>query len=837
MKHRHLKKLIAAFIVFFLALVPVMYVNCGNARAKDEQVRYPDGNGEVFFSTDDKKINASMTFGFDGMTKVGRNIRTRTLLENSGDDFSGKLRIIFHMGAMDAAMVQRSFSLASGESKNLEIPFSFDQDEIVWFRAEIVDGGGKTIGGVPIRAQLESDTSQAYIGVLSKDASKLKYFNKNMASKNNREDIGRVFELAADDIPTDARLIDTLDVIVIDNFDTESLSEEQTDCIREWVEGGGTLFLGGGQGAAGTLEVFSKSMLNGVIGRPKNVMTDFGLREENKSASVEMTIADVKIEGAKSVLSDGHRTLASMVGRGDGNIIVSNFSLALGEGIPEAFKSTVVSTMFDNLSGFKKMQLSSGYSSYDNYHATAVQLNEVDALPNAALYAALLVAYALLAGPIAYVLLKKKDKRIMLWIEVPALAVLFSVIIYVIGGGTRVQKPYANYVSTIDVSSADASESGATTVFAIANSLNKPYSVDMGDKFNVAVRPDMEGAYYGSYKDAPNDYAYGVEYGADGAKLIMNKMNVFRSAYFETKGESGLKGTVDVKISKNDGKISGRVVNNMSCDLTDCVIYYDNDFIKIGEIKQGGVFDAESLGKESVYTFREHPDYENQVGSIFNGDLYDSSTSVGVKRKIGMLLSYTSNRASDFPFFYGFAKDGTKTAFTDTREFSAHGVTGIVKKIKVRETVDGFEAIGSLEDYAYEYNREYTTGYEASIKEDRGRMYDFKVKYKFPDGFKLRRILYNENTAAGEFALSEYNSYASEAFMGTAMVRDKKTGDMKKIIESGKKANVKNIADYLEKDGTLDIYYDIDLNAAYNGNYTIDSLTLPSVKIAGKYAP
>ena len=61
---------------------------------------------------------------------------------------------------------------------------------------------------------------------------------------------------------------------------------------------------------------------------------------------------------------------------------------------------------------------------------------------------------------------------------------------------------------------------------------------------------------------------------------------------------------------------------------------------------------------------------------------------------------------------------------------------------------------------------------------------------------------------------------------------DKDTGKYVTIIKSAQDAEIDDIEKYLEDDGTLIIYYDI----AYDQSmYSVDSMTLPRVILAGKY--
>ena len=114
---------------------------------------------------------------------------------------------------------------------------------------------------------------------------------------------------------------------------------------------------------------------------------------------------------------------------------------------------------------------------------------------------------------------------------------------------------------------------------------------------------------------------------------------------------------------------------------------------------------------------------------------------------------------------------------------------------------------------------------------------NFEVTYKFPENFTLKRLIYNSETAGGaEFKIKKYG-YSEYAFPGIAKVKDKDTGKYVKLLESTKKADIKDIEKYLEPDGSLKIYYDINSSVLLNvhGPDTFSQPTLPRVKLAGTY--
>ena len=59
------------------------------------------------------------------------------------------------------------------------------------------------------------------------------------------------------------------------------------------------------------------------------------------------------------------------------------------------------------------------------------------------------VGYALIVGIIIYFIMKKLNKREWLWGIIPAIAISFSLLLYILGGSTRIQDLVLNQVNII----------------------------------------------------------------------------------------------------------------------------------------------------------------------------------------------------------------------------------------------------------------------------------------------------------------------------------------------------------------------------------------------------
>lgn len=842
-----LTKWIAAFFAV-IVIAGIIFADVKSTKAANAKVMSLNKDGEIQVGAED--IFATVRFGHKGSVKYGKKIRVDAVVANSGEDFSGKLRLSFsRMTSEGYAMVQKDFAVASGESKRVQLVIPPIENEAS-VSVALCDEDGKVLKSQFVKININNDTEQIYAGLLSDNPSDVNYISNILASDKlsfGSSDEGVVYELAYEDITDNAGMLDSLDVIVINDFDTGKFSKGQIKALKEWISEGGMLFLGSGAQTDKVLKAFSGKLLNGTIGRTKTISTNFGVSKQklvqltgrdvlNKKVSLDVT--EINIANSEAVLSDGHEKLISMVDYGKGNVLVAEFSLALSDDVKRLYSSVIVDAMKKGLSETKKAELNIGgstnviYSGYTNmygYQSETLLLNETDSLPNLKLYGALLIIYVLLAGPAAYIILKKKDKRNLLWVTVPVLAAVFSITIYLIGTSTRIQKPYINYVSTIELPQKQSEENNTVkTIFSLSNSSNKPYTVEMSGNYDILPKSVEDGYYYSGDPDE-KDFDYGVEYGAENTNLIMNKLSAFESVFFEINNKSNSKGTVDINIQKKDEKFTGTLSNNMTCDLEDCILYNEGNMYYIGNFSAGKSFDIGKIPKDYIYKQSDYSyDLENQIGEIFGGHIYDNDTDISVKRRIGMLLMFATKNTDSDTWFYGFTADGEEKSFTDKFSFDEYGATGVYKNADIKETIDGYTVIGSLEQYASEYDSNDTDGYYVFGNSNR----KIAVKYKFPNGFKLKEIIYNEETSnGGEYYIHSYG-YADSAFMGSAVAEDKKTGKQVTILESAKDKVVKDADRYLDEDGSLTLYYDINYN---NLNYEVDSFCLPKVKLAGEY--
>lgn len=630
-------------------------------------------------------------------------------------------------------------------------------------------------------------------------------------------------------------------------FFSGKFSNANIKVLKRWVDKGGTLVVGTGSNYQKEFEKLHSTLLRGYIGRTKRIVTDFGWNEDNNSAmkfsfessvpsQIEMDIVELNLKEDDVLIKDNDNKLMVSKKYGEGSIIVAEFSFNLKKSLWNSYGKAVMTTIEENLSeGTKKKMLlqneivspeEAGYSFLDE----ALKINENDVLPNMVLYGCILGVYITIAGPGLYLIFKRKKRRSRLWIAVPVLAIAFSAIIYIVGTSTRIQRPYINYLSQIVLSDGQISKTkDMTTLFSVTGVSNDSFSADIAGKCNVIPKESDE--YTGKEEIGNidiNDYDYGVDYGQNKTKLIMNKMSSFQSANFVMKQKVKNSGNITIKVSEEDMQLVGKMTNTLGYDLNNCMIYYQGNLLYIGDIKKDETIDVEKIARSSTYNKSEYGDSdEAMIESVMGGTMYSSGVAASLKRKIGVVEEYLEDNSNAQAWFYGFVQEGHEETFTDKFDYDKYGVTGVCKNFSMTEKIDGYDVIDNLETYASEYNSEYTNGYDVY----QGAPERFAVTYRFPKNFMLKELVYSKQTSSGAEFSTKKLKYADYGFYGVVSIKNKETNKYEKLFSSGKETKIINMSDYLDADGSLTLYYSVE----YISSKELGNLCLPEVKLAGNY--
>ena len=186
----------------------------------------------------------------------------------------------------------------------------------------LMDGAGNEVLSKRLKMDLNTDAAQLFIGVLCDEPERLSYLEQ--VGVNYSMLRTKTIDLSVYDLPDTELGLDQLDVLLITDFNSETLTEEQTEAIWEWVHRGGILLFGTGARGDETLSAFSKQLLEYPVSPGMVYEIQMGqdrtAREPGENIlSLEGTEVDLK--GGTDLLTSGSLTVLSATSVGNGKTL------------------------------------------------------------------------------------------------------------------------------------------------------------------------------------------------------------------------------------------------------------------------------------------------------------------------------------------------------------------------------------------------------------------------------------------------------------------------------------------------------------------------------------
>ena len=274
-------------------------------------------------------IRMDVVYGYDNVAKSGRFLPLDIQLDNTSEEtFEGTLCVTSQEPDYDGysnnsqekydtyryefpVMIQGDSSL----EKKLNISLCSKSDLMY---ITLMDGAGNEVLSKRLKMDLNTDAAQLFIGVLCDEPERLSYLEQ--VGVNYSMLRTKTIDLSVYDLPDTELGLDQLDVLLITDFNSETLTEEQTEAIWEWVHRGGILLFGTGARGDETLSAFSKQLLEYPVSPGMVYEIQMGqdrtAREPGENIlSLEGTEVDLK--GGTDLLTSGSLTVLSSTSVGN----------------------------------------------------------------------------------------------------------------------------------------------------------------------------------------------------------------------------------------------------------------------------------------------------------------------------------------------------------------------------------------------------------------------------------------------------------------------------------------------------------------------------------------
>jgi hypothetical protein len=481
----------------------------------------------------------------------------------------------------------------------------------------------------------------ALIAVLSDDPDTMNFMNV----LNGKGNSVSVFPLKNASVPSDGMLLNGLDVIVINNFASDTLSEPQRQAITDWVNGGGTLILAGGAGYSKTAAPFAD--ITPVVANGTTTVNSLAELEKLGGKPLKLdgafTISTAEaVEGAQiGIEVDGQPLFASKT-YGQGSVQYAAYDLAMEPvsswaGHPDAWASI----LRNNLPMMGAQNGMYYNSLMDNLNYVLEYFPSLK-MPSFTLLLWMLIIYAVVVAPLLYYILKKADKREWAWFLIPIIAVIASGSVYVVGSSDKTRE-LAHTINLIELNGQGDAVKSTASAFFTPRSGN--YALEFPE--NTYLRTAQSRNTFGGMGENKNFVR--VEQASTTLELRDMSQWSLAKVWVDRQGteEMGRLG-MDLKLDAK-GELNGKVTNDTINDLTEVALVIGGKAYKLGDIKKGEAATVPQDPKQII----------KFTGGDLSGMLYPYSQNDPKQRERDILSQYGySNRmVNRDAYILGWSKD------------------------------------------------------------------------------------------------------------------------------------------------------------------------------------
>jgi hypothetical protein len=411
---------------------------------------------------------------------------TATIKNEGGVDFSGDLVLVANEALNRGVRIgtypdyRARVTVQKGTEKAITL---FVIQAPANYRAELRDLAGHILAN----ADLTSTTSGGFtLGVLSDQHQAEQRIPGYRPLAQAQLSISRFASAAA--FPTSAVHLSGLNAVLIDDFDSASLSQAQVQSLKDFVGLGGSLIVAGGPSWRRTMQPLPAELapLRPSASASVSLQPLADLDDKVTTQTAQVAVGEVKGHvllgapgspplavgsryGGGQVIDLAYDPLAEPFASVDPDLGSVAFSQALaralldqsttgrgfgpgpsaslpirrvGVSAPAAdttLQSKTAPPVATSAGGGGTTMVASGPGTQPTVDQVSTILRDtpVAALPPIALLGGLLLGYILLVGPLNYVLMLSLGRRELLWATVPAVSLIFTMGAYAVGFGSR----------------------------------------------------------------------------------------------------------------------------------------------------------------------------------------------------------------------------------------------------------------------------------------------------------------------------------------------------------------------------------------------------------------
>src|SRR5437667_5271583 len=571
----------------------------------------------------DKPLQITVQIGYHNTVKLGQWLPVVVDLTNAGPALDGTLEVQANNTTpsnggppIGQVVYQTPISLATGASKHVRTYVTQEFPGAVSVR--VVQQGR-------VMANQDTNVSNVYSGLLAGIIS-------DQASALDSLGIVRtglsplVVHLSPAEISDSAPVLRAFDLLAIDDFATDTLTEGQRNALADYVTQGGALLLGTGGSWHKTLAGLPPALL------PMQVTGSTVLASASTLGPGRVEVGTGTVAAGSSIwLADRDRPLLVESSVGAGSVEMATFdwtqdSITSWSGSAALLRQALVRSTYGNLrnqtpgvAAIAKMGV--GNSIANKGGALTSVLGNLPALnlPAWWVIGTLVLLYVLLVGPVNYFVLRALNRRALAWVTVPAIALVGSAGAYGASVATKGTAVLANEISIVHVQQGweRAYQEEYTGILTPSRG---DYEVGLGAGHRM-VSP----IYY--YSGSMNDPNFGaMRVNTTTQAVTLPRMSAFTLRGFANEGiVAGPQWSGPTRFDA--GKLTGTVRNLSTLHFTDGIVFSANSFQNLGELGPNGSvsFSYQVVGGN---TLGGQPIFVTAYPNAFNGNPLNNASDL-----------------------------------------------------------------------------------------------------------------------------------------------------------------------------------------------------------------
>ena len=539
-----------------------------------------DGTG---IAAEDTSQSGSAAFDIDAqlLSSDDATYDIQLTLRNRGENWEGTVRV-----QMDSAYDSRScaydtvLSLPQDSTKQfvVRIPFGSIDDQDDPLKVSLLDKKGNVLAEKSYKRFVLDGADALSMGILSDSYQSLTYLDMGGEGVyyGGIEFPINLVELTQDNL---AGSLDLLKFLVIDDYNTGILTDQDSDRIRQWVSDGGMLIVGTGARAEDTLSGLDFLDIECIrVNEPGESIYggDYGAGLE------QLSLADLKDMTGRFYTADSE-SLIMVSSWNDGAVEIVPYALSdLGRAaqfIEEC--ESYVWELLQNANYYVSSSQMYANQYYDNASYIIGSIfesfgNGGDRLSFGWLKL-IVVVYVIVAGPVLYLVLRAVKKRDWYWGAVPVTVLVGILLVYFAGSGFEVVNTRVYSVTVENLSGGAVNPSGRdnVTYMHCYDAGHKEWGLQLADRYDYAG--PFLGRYY--YGNADGSYRYHVRGEGDRIAVGLNPDSAFEDGYFLAGTSQNMEdGSISSDLASSvKWGIAGTVTNGTSRDFRYFAVIADDE--------------------------------------------------------------------------------------------------------------------------------------------------------------------------------------------------------------------------------------------------------------------